>query len=499
MITPNFFSDFDQFNIGKYHPNLIAKLTDLLLVKDLPINIYFNLDFSFYGVEIKNFYDTLFEQAFPIYLLWNSYFPTKVLEMINEWRIGKNIKKMPIEILIPLKGFYLPVIEKETERNHSYYDIIFVNNDDAQVYLNTMPNYSVLNYQYSSDSKKVQFIFEGIDNHLSRYRLHAKGKIFFEFQHNPQQYSFCYLWHYIKQVAEAICLEGTILRFGTPYYILPWWVSNEIITDFNFHHPDWMNDRYMTKGYYFGLVPDTEPYSTTTSRQRRKYFIKGKPFWDSDYISAHGSPLDSDTELMSELYSDKINLSKPEEIENLFKKLNERSSSINFNRDSFILDRLLRLSQRTLIEDVILDVSIILEAIFLSGKRDELSYRLKLNVSSLLCKTSDEFMEYFDFFSELYEFRSAIIHGAPKMKKSKRKKKSPYKQFVEECYPNYLDFYDPENNLMINKLNRLIQYDIFQKICKIYRKLIEFNINYRIDFEKIGFLNIFLKKRDICE
>lgn len=68
--------------------------------------------------------------------------------------------------------------------------------------------------------------------------------------------------------------------------------------------------------------------------------------------------------------------------------------------------------------------------------------------------------------------------------------------FVKKCYADYLDYCQSDNNIMMDKLRRIIQVDIFNKICKIYRDILNLIINFPKDFEKLGFLTIFLKKRE---
>lgn len=175
------------------------------------------------------------------------------------------------------------------------------------------------------------------------------------------------------------------------------------------------------------------------------------------------------------------------EIEYLFRKLNDEECTINFKREFFILDRFLRLNQKDVIEDIILDVCIILETLLLNNIQDELSYRLKLNVSSLLAESIEEFGSYYGFFSELYNYRSAIVHGNPKLT-------TAYNKFVKKAYPNLLKRLDKDDEISKHFVNKIIQYDIFIKINMVFNKLIDLNIDYRNDFKRDGFLKIFLKK-----
>ncbi len=491
VIPPNLFSDFGQFDIEEFNPNVINQLNELLLIDEFPLHIYFDLDFSYYGIKIVNFYDKLFEETFLIYLFWNSTLPLKILSMINELRMSFKLKKMPINILIPLKGFYLPSRKEDNNHMSKIYNIQLKKIDEAtQVALKNISNYSIINFHYNDNENKIQFVFEGINKQFSEFCINAKGNTDFKLQEYDPRYSYSYLWRYIEEVAQSLTLEGTLLRFGQPFYNFPWWISSETKIRFDFHYPEWMSNKFMNKNNYSGLVPDTESFSTTFFRQMRKYYEKGKQLWEKDFIINYGAPLNSEMEFLNELHSDSKFISNPDRIVYLFRNLNDNKSTINFKKDFFILDRFLKLSQREKIEDIILDVCIILETLLLYNIQDELSYRLKLNVSSLLAENVEEFDFYFNFFSELYKYRSAIIHGNPKLTRG-------YKNFVENTYPNLLEKLDINNEISKNFINKTIQYDIFKKICMVFNKLIDSNIDYRNDFKTDGFLKIFLKKEPI--
>ncbi len=488
VIPPNLFSDFGQFDIEKHNPNLINQLKDLLQVDNFPFHIYFDLDFSYYGIKITSFYDKLFEVTFLIYLFWNSNLTNKILSMINKWRISFKLKSMPINILIPLKGFYFPISRREFDNKKQLYNILLKKLDnESKVVIKNLSNYSIINYHYNNIEDKIEFIFEGINKQFSEYCINAEGKIDFKLQNYQPRYSFSYLWKFIKEVAQSIALEGTSLRFGQPFYSFPWWISSEIKIKFDFHYPDWMSNKFMNKSNYSGLIPDTEPFPMTFFRQMRQYYEKGRQIWEKDFITNYGAPLNTEIEFLKELHSDYKKISNPDRIEYLFRKLNDDESTINFKREFFILDRFLRLSQKEAIEDIILDACIILETLLLNNIRDELSYRLKLNVSSLLAESIEEFGSYYDFFSELYNYRSAIIHGNPK----------PYNKFVKKTYPNLLKSLDKDDEISKHFVNKIIQYDIFLKINMVFNQLIDLNIDYRNDFKRDGFLKIFLKKHRI--
>jgi len=494
VVTPNLFSDYGQFDVEKHHPELIEILHNLLMIKELPINIFFSLDLSAYGIKVHNMYDNFFESVFPYYLFWNSYLSSKVLSMINGWRRCLFNKRMPIRIIVPLMGFYLPEGHEKNIKQFSY-NIKLIEDEDSQINLKSLHNYSILLTQKKAESEDLEFAFQGINNQFSKYCINAKGRIPCNFEKLPTENSMSYLWDKIKHIAQAICLEGTNPRFGTPFYKFPWWISNHFKHNLKFNYPDWMSARYMFRGYYHGLVPDTETHIMDQIRQRVKYLSKGRKYYEASFISGSSYAFDPNTEIIMESAKDRVKISNPIKIKDSFQKLNNKNSTLNFYRSSFILDRVLRLSQRELIEDVILDTCVILEAIFLYRISKELSYRLKLNLSSLIAEDLETFKELFEFYSQLYKFRSSIIHGSPITEKSKAKKKTPYEQFVKKCYPKSFEYFDQQDTLKMLRFKKFIQYDLFLRISHILNIILKDNIDYRNKFQKIGFLNIFSKKK----
>lgn len=191
-------------------------------------------------------------------------------------------------------------------------------------------------------------------------------------------------------------------------------------------------------------------------------------------------------------FTSSFKISDPKAINNLFQKLSKPSSQINFEKNNFILERLLKIGQRDHIEDAILDSCLILESIFLGkGNNTELSYRLKLYASSLLATNLDQFEKEFEYFNMLYGIRSQIIHGTANWKK-KFKGKSKYENFIEWCYPKLIPYLKSRENFPLYKIDKLVQYELFKKIGEIIRIVLERNLNFPSDFEKSGFLKIYL-------
>lgn len=494
IITPNIFHIFGQRNVLDFHPKIIDTLKSLLPYTDKTLDISFSLDFAQYGFQVCDIYNKIFENVFPYFLFWNSKWSMILLTLINEWRVSSYIKQMPLEIIIPLKGFYLSEksSNKKNVKKSSYYNLKFISKNNIEISLKSLPSYSILRYGKGIYDEEEHFYFEGIRKDMVRYCIHAKGNIPFEINdHIEQTYHFNEVWEYIKQACISISIEGTLIRFGAPYYKFPWWFSKQIQEKFEFNYPDWINRRYMNPNAHLKLIPDIrEKFEFDKTRM-----IGGdlSTFFEIDLIKWINKPFNPIWELRAEYFSgDDRKISDPECIEKMFIQLSDKNSNINFWNQSFILDRIIRLSQRDKIEDVILDACSILEAIFIGGTEQELSYRLKINASSLLANNISDFIEKFNYFKYLYDLRSAIIHGVDKTKKYKKKKKSKLEMFLENCYPQYLEYFNTDNQLSMYKLNRLLQYEIFYKLHKIILKILNKNIKIPDDFRETGgFLKIY--------
>lgn len=489
IVTPNLFHRFGELDVLEHHPEIIDGLQSLLYYTEEKIEISLSLDFAQYGFRIGDIYNKIFEKVFPYYLFWNSKWENLLLSMINEWRLSFSRRDMSIEIIIPLKGFDLKeetLIDENDEITHHYnYD--FYNKDHIKVSLRSFQSYSILKFGEIYQEEGKDFIFHGITKDLVRYGIFANTKIPFEIKkHVEQTYLHNELWDYIKQVIIAISLEGTLLKFGAPFYKFPWWFSSQIIQKFEFFHPDWMNRRYMDPNAYSKLIPDIQ--EEFDFEETRKIGGTLSTFFERDLETWISKPLNPTWELRAEYFSKRgIRTSDPNKIIEIFNILFDMNSKVNFWNHSFILERFIYLSQREKIEDVILDACSILEAIFLGGSETELSYRLKLNICGLIAKNIKEFKSEFKYFNLFYKLRSAIIHG---MGKTKR-----YKQFLKECYDLNEDQYDINDNLMMFKLNMIIQYEIFQKLSKIIRIIFERNIKIPNKFkEPAGFIEIFTSK-----
>jgi len=500
IISSNFLHQFIRLNNLDDKKELFSLLKKLLNLSTIKLEITISLDHSSLSLEVGDIYYNLIENIFPFYFYHNSSINEQALRLINEWRESFSKNLMNLEIIVPLKGFFFP---KEQFPNEN--KITFINEKNIlDISLKKIPEYRYTNLERKL-SDHLKYEIGHIESSKAKYCITAKGQIpFYSFPHVGDTNEFNYLWEHIKQVAESISLEGTVLRFGKPLYRLPWWISTKVLMSFNFLIPDWMNQKYMNNSQKFMIIPDR--YSISIPFSDKEKITNQNLEMPTRIFGFSQSQLNPEWELFGEClmmgksieksepvkFSTSFKISDPKVINTLFEKLSKLSSQINFERNSFILERLLKIGQRDHIEDAILDASLILESIFLGkGYNSELSYRLKLYASSLLASNLDQFEKEFEYFNMLYVIRSQIIHGTANWKK-RSKGKSKYESFIERCYPKFIPYLESKEHFKYYKIDKLIQYELFKKTGEIIRIILEKNINFPSDFEKGGFFKIFL-------
>ncbi|MFX0012780.1 MAG: hypothetical protein ACFE9R_20885, partial [Candidatus Hermodarchaeota archaeon] len=400
ITKPDLFHKFGELKVLKHNPELIERLQSLLYYTEEKLEISINIDFAQYGFRVGDLYNKIFENVFPYYLFWNSKWKNILLRLINEWRLCFSREDFLIEIIIPLKGFNIkedsfPFEDYENIRTYRY---DFYNHESVKVSLKSFPNYYFLNFESFTQGEKNNFVYEGISKDIVKYGIFANKRIPFGInKHIKQKFLQIELWDYIKKVTIVVSLEGTLLKFGAPFYKFPWWFSNQILQNFEFYFPDWMNRRYMNPNAYSKLIPDIQ--EEFEFKETRGIGGNLATFFERDLETWISKPLNPTWELRNQFIQnknlDRLDLKK---VQKVFSILNKKSSKVNFWDHSFILDRYIKLSQRNKIEDVILDASSILEALFIGGSQTELSYRLKLNVAGLIAKNLDEFRNEFDYF-----------------------------------------------------------------------------------------------------
>lgn len=501
IISSDFIHRFIELNNFDDKIELFSLLREILNISNIKLEITISLDHSSLSLEVGDIYHNMIKNLFPYYFYHNSILNEQTLRLINEWRECFSRNLMNLELIIPLKGFFFP-----KEQFPDEYEIRFINQKNLDISLKKIPE-----YKYTSLERKIlnnlKYETRHIASSKAKYCISAKGQVpFYNFPSARDNVEFNYLWEHIKHLAENISLEGNILRFGKPLYRLPWWISTKTLISFNFLVPDWMNQRYMNNRRKFMIIPDIYSISIPFSDSDEHKITNQNLELPTRIFGFSQSQQNPEWELFGEClrieemieksepvkFTTSFKISDPKAINIFFRKLSKPSSQINFEKNNFILERLLKIGQRDHIEDAILDSCLILESIFLGkGNNTELSYRLKLYASSLLAANLDQFEKEFEYFNMLYDIRSQIIHGTANWKK-KSKGKSKYEKFIERCYPKLIPYLKLGENFPLYKIDKLVQYELFKKIGEIIRIVLERDINFPSDFEKSGFFKIFL-------
>ena len=126
-----------------------------------------------------------------------------------------------------------------------------------------------------------------------------------------------------------------------------------------------------------------------------------------------------------------------EDIENL-EALWNLFKQVNITPNSFLETaiRRLNISYEKRLEDRIIDLMIVLEALF-QDSNGELSYKLSLRCAYFIGKNADERKEIFDKLREAYKTRSKIVHGETKVSSLPDLVKN-VDGYVREAIKNYL-------------------------------------------------------------
>ncbi|MFW9876885.1 MAG: hypothetical protein ACFFG0_27645 [Candidatus Thorarchaeota archaeon] len=496
---PNFGDGYGQHDVMTYHPELIDKLTSLLPKTDSELTIYMELDYTANIIELNDFYSKIFEETFPYYLYWNSEFPKKVLSCINGWNKAIDEGMIPIEIIVPMKGFYLP-----KERKDQIYNIILFENMNVSLSIRTIPEFTLLQ-KTPLFFGKDHLAFIGKPGRLAYYGIYAKGNIPFSIDDYPENFSQCYLWNYITYAVQAISLEGTMLRFGTPFYKFPWWISRHLWSQFKFNHPYWMSERYFGHSWAPGLVPDighdeTKYYKMSKTVEQEKMFPDPVRI---DKIVKTINPPNRDDQIIRERVKDtlferfyesfpfdrKPTISNPDKIETLFKKLMEPTSALNFENQYFILDRLVKLGQQHQIEDVILNTSLILEAIFSGNDKELKFYVLKQRIANLLANNWKEFWNQVKFYELINDVRNAIIHGDIEWRNNE------YVKLIQKRYIKQFPDFSAEELKYTFFVENAIQIDLFSRIAFILREILNRKIDFPSEFGKADYMKFNINKK----
>jgi hypothetical protein len=107
-----------------------------------------------------------------------------------------------------------------------------------------------------------------------------------------------------------------------------------------------------------------------------------------------------------------ITLSQLNDIKKLFNKTN----GLPDNKIKIALKRFYKSMMRQEEEDIILDLIIALELLLSDGEKGDITYKLSMRLTALICKYHSQKYnahEVFNNVKKIYAFRSAVVHGAP--------------------------------------------------------------------------------------
>jgi len=102
---------------------------------------------------------------------------------------------------------------------------------------------------------------------------------------------------------------------------------------------------------------------------------------------------------------------------NEIKRLYNKSDLSPDNKVQISLKRLYKSMMRQEEEDVIIDLIIALELLLSDNEKNDISYKLSMRLTALICKYNPQKykkIEVFENIKKIYDFRSAVVHGSPK-------------------------------------------------------------------------------------
>lgn len=200
--------------------------------------------------------------------------------------------------------------------------------------------------------------------------------------HRDQEYftkDYKEKWNEVTQWLLALYLSGYIFSYNEIEIFTPWWIWNPL------------ESLYLPRDPWFIFKPlsghDFEFFGTTSFKEK--------------------------------------DISK---IRNYY-TLIKNSKILKKEEFSMILSRYFRMFGANSIQDMILDAFILLETIYTSKSRGEVTFRLTLNMALFLSSNKSEFGEIREFIKTFYEIRSNIAHGNEWLSLLSKRK---YKRFFAE-------------------------------------------------------------------
>jgi hypothetical protein len=110
------------------------------------------------------------------------------------------------------------------------------------------------------------------------------------------------------------------------------------------------------------------------------------------------------------------------------KKLFNKTSALAENKIKIALKRFYKSMMRQEEEDIIIDLIIALELLLSDGESSEITYKLSMRLTALICKYNKgkyDAAEVFNNVKKIYNFRSAVVHGSADRAQKGREIKLP--------------------------------------------------------------------------
>jgi hypothetical protein len=490
-----------QLEVAQFHPKIFEYIRSRFPELKQGLTIGFCIDGKEYYIEIRKIYGKILNECFVLWKFYNDHFAEHLQDLIKIWEKNFKEKRLQLEILIPLKGYYI-----EIPNTFSSYKIC--ESESNSLSLDYFFDYGIYTDRFESFSQKDKFGINGIEKQYTKFCLKYKTIISFNtvyIESNSLQvkerlpdHSLPF-WDELKRFTQILALEGNLMKFGKPYFKFPWWISQKKINKLDFYIPSWIDSSYFMWHQFLDIIPDVSnrPYNHltlnnifSTTNEDHKVFL------DEDFIlTTPFEPWQPSEMIIGNYFTN--NRYPPKLVDIIYKwnTMKDSNQYFNFTSAQYFLDVLLEIGKKKEIEDVILYMCILLEGIFLKNSKKELKFRLKLFVASVLAEKNnlESFDHWMQFIGNLYDLRSDIIHGEIKWKSS-QKQRNPFKKLIEFVNITGLEtLFDPSNRRAIMTVNNYLKLYLYRICCQLLNILIEKDINLAEDLKNSNFINLFYK------
>ncbi|MFX1257372.1 MAG: hypothetical protein ACFFAN_05915 [Promethearchaeota archaeon] len=472
---------------------IINLLKELIQIPEEKRLIRFSLDSRFFTLQIGDLYDNLMNLLLSSYLMDEHSISEKLFLLLREFSFHFEKMIIPYKILIPLKG--ININRKSSEKIQN---LVFVSKESSfqniyasQIEIKIFRDFRIIRKDFS-------IIGIATETHNSKkdeitHTIGLLAKSFIPFENPPRKFppnqgralmDFLYpknilslknnpIWKELKNIYASFLVFNQKIRYGRPFYIFPWWISKETSRFFEFPRPSWMLKTDFTKQHssqsskifeeliIADLIPDFDRFSTFILPYQQLVRSSKGDMWTSE-TGIRGLGRDPRENYGFQRYNLIF-----KQVQQNYQVLSNKGNSINFEKDTMIFDRLIRLRQREYVEDAIMDGNLILEALLIPEPY-EFSYRFRLYASILTMNSLEDGKKTEKYFKNLYLLRSLIVHGGDWSK--------VYKKFVKLIVSYDIDKYS--NKELIEKTNDDVIDSLFQKIVIIIGKIIEIQAKF---------------------